>query len=386
MGTSSEDENAADGSPDLLERSLRAVYESSIVGMAISEDDRIVAANDSFLQLFGYKPEDLEDGGLRWERLTPAEWREPDARARGLMLQGGSSPSARKEYLHRDGTRVQVRIAAAAVSRRPFQWVAVVGDRTAEARYIDAIRKAVAPPELPQPPGVSVHARYYAADHFTGDFYDLFPIPGDDGWALVLGDVAGHGYPAASLAAQARHTVRGASLAEHRPSKVLRMLNDSILHDEEDTAYCTAVNARLRVHGERLHVRLSRGGHPYPCVVRRSGDIQWVETEGLPLGLFADPGLEEDVLWLEPGDVLLLYTDGLIDTRPGSPYSLPRGGLDRILRQLPEASPRTVAEAVLRSVDDHPPGPLDDDIAVVTLGLDDDPPADPQIATVRGRR
>jgi PAS domain S-box-containing protein len=361
------DRQSEDRRPE-LDAWLDRMFRSGIVGIIAGQGDQILEANDAFLAMIGYTREELESGGVDWTELTPREWLDVDARAGEVMLREGVSPPIEKEYLRKDGTRARVRIAGAVVSEQPFRWISVVEDRTAEREYMDAIRRAVVPPELPQPDGLVVDARYFPSDGFTGDFYDLFPLLGGAGWGLVLGDVAGHGYEAAGMTALARHALRGAALADPAPVRALDLLNRAIRDAGLAPSFCTAVFAQLRVDDGVVHARIARAGHPYPLVVRRDGRVEEIAPGGVPLGVLPAPDLDEELVVLEPGDTMVLYTDGLTDTRPGEP-AYPVETLERIAGAAAGTSPRALADAILDHAHDRLSRPLSDDIAVITLGL-----------------
>ena len=144
-----------------------------------------------------------------------------------------------------------------------------------------------------------------------GDFYDLFETAEGD-WAIVIGDVCGKGADAAALTGLSRHTIRTAAMQEHDPSKVLAMLNEAIIL-QDNGRFCTATYARLEPSGNRQTARIGAddrfqagmlgqllraqllpaqwvaphakitvacGGHPLPYVVRRGGPVEVVGAPG----------------------------------------------------------------------------------------------------------
>ena len=93
------------------------------------------------------------------------------------------------------------------------------------------LQRSLLPPSLPSIPGVEVAGRYRAAGEGVdvgGDFFDVFES-GDEEWAVVIGDVCGKGPEAAAVTGLARHTLRAAAGHEHRPSLLLRILNDAMI-------------------------------------------------------------------------------------------------------------------------------------------------------------
>jgi serine phosphatase RsbU (regulator of sigma subunit)/PAS domain-containing protein len=187
-------------------------------------------------------------------------------------------------------------------------------ERTHIAR---TLQESLLPPELPQPPGLDVAARFRAAGEgydVGGDFYDVFDV-GSSRWAAVIGDVCGKGPEAAAITALARYTLRATAMTERVPSRILATLNEAMLRQREDRRFSTVLYAALdgRGNGSGVHVRFSSGGHPLPLILRAGGEAVEVGTPGTLLGIVADPELRDEEVSLEPGDAVVLYTDGVTD-------------------------------------------------------------------------
>lgn len=111
-----------------LESRLRRLFDANIIGIITGQEDRILQANDAFLDMIGYSRDELERGGIDWPELTPPEWRATDAAAGVTAFRTGVSGPLEKQYVHRDGRRVWVRIAGAVVEWEPYRWVCFVED------------------------------------------------------------------------------------------------------------------------------------------------------------------------------------------------------------------------------------------------------------------
>jgi PAS domain S-box-containing protein len=182
------------------------------------------------------------------------------------------------------------------------------------SRIARTLQRSLLPPALPEMPFAELAARYESGGEgeVGGDFYDAFEVAGG-AWAIVIGDVCGKGPEAASITALARHSVRTAALREPRPRLVLELLDEAILRQlAEETTFFTAVYAQLEPEPDGVRLVLARAGHPYPLVIRRSGEVERLGPRGGVLGAFGELDLEESELLLRPGDLLLLYTDGLL--------------------------------------------------------------------------
>ena len=187
-------------------------------------------------------------------------------------------------------------------------------------RTARALQESLLPPALPSIPGVEVAAFYHPADDSVvgGDFYDVFALDGGR-WALVVGDVSGKGAEAAAVTALARHTIRTAAMATDDPAVVLEILNQAMFLGREAgdlDHFCTAHLSFLVAEGEGFSVRSASAGHP-PGLLLRAGenDAAGVPASGPPVGWHEAPRFETAAWKLAPGDVLLVYTDGLSEAR-----------------------------------------------------------------------
>ena len=131
----------------------------------------------------------------------------------------------------------------------------------------------------------------------------------------------------------------------------------------------TALVGRLtRLGSGRAHVRLARAGHTYPVLVpgRPGGEVRLVRSEGALLGATPDVAVEEVEHILDRGDALVLYTDGITETRRGDELF----GEDRLIEALAAAagsSAEELADAVLAAVDAFRAAPSEDDVALLVL-------------------
>ncbi len=242
---------------------------------------------------------------------------------------------------------------------------------TERARIAHLLQVKLLPENLPEIPGARVAARYRAAGELNevgGDFYDVFARSSAE-WALVVGDVSGKGAEAAAITALARYTLRAAALEAGPPSSALRRLNQAMLAHDDSSQFATVVLAYAAAGADGgLDVRLALGGHPPALVLRAGGAVEALGAFGTILGATRDAELSDVPLHLSPGDVLVLYTDGV--TEAGSrvePFG--QAGLEQLLHELAGEPPEAVVGAVERAVVDAQPGEPRDDIAVVALSV-----------------
>jgi serine phosphatase RsbU (regulator of sigma subunit)/PAS domain-containing protein len=247
----------------------------------------------------------------------------------------------------------------------------VHGERAAVAA---TLQEALLPPRLPVIPGLSVAARFRAAGEASqvgGDFYDLFPV--GDGWMVLMGDVTGKGPSAAATTALARYTMRAAAKYESSPSRVLAQLNEA-LADATGPQLCTAVCLRLaRTAAGRLEATVGCAGHPPPLLlVGPDATVTPVGEVGTLLGAFPDGAWVDTPVPLGAGETLVLYTDGVTDTRGETE----RFGFRR-LEELLASSSDLGADALASRIDDallaFQSGGQRDDVALLVLQALDGP-------------
>lgn len=242
-------------------------------------------------------------------------------------------------------------------------------ERHEVARVLQA---TLLPPVMPAVPGVDLAARYRAAGAANvvgGDFYDVFEV-GGGGWAVVLGDVSGVGPEAAAITGQARSTLRAVASDEPTPSGVLRRLNDAI-GGRTDDRFCTAVYLRMQPTANGVEVALSRGGHPPPLVLREGGTIEALDAAaGLPLGMFPDAEVSDVSCKLNPGDAIVLYTDGVIEARDSTGDQFGQERLEALLATCAGRTAAGIARRIELGAMDFQTDTGSDDVAIVVARAD----------------
>ena len=190
-------------------------------------------------------------------------------------------------------------------------------------RVARSLQEALLPPAMPVIEGLALAARYDVAEAdvaIGGDFYDVVPL-GPSAWGVVVGDVCGRGPDAAALTGLVRHTLRSAVVREQAPSRVLGQTNQAMLQQIDDSSFCTAAFLRVELsqpRSGRVRVVASSAGHPRPVIVRADGRAAAIDCAGTLLGVVPDPVLFDVHADLEPGDAIVLYTDGVTEARRGN--------------------------------------------------------------------
>jgi PAS domain S-box-containing protein len=241
------------------------------------------------------------------------------------------------------------------------------GEQQATAR---TLQQSLLPRELPAVDGLELAARYrpYGSGiEVGGDFYDVFPVPG--GWTLAIGDVAGKGTAAAATTALLRHTLRVAAHFERSPAAALARMDEALLREDDVEHPASAVCGLLRVlPGGAAEIVLAAAGHPPPYVRRRDGRVEDTVRPGALLGALPGPVPSETTVVLEPGDVIVLYTDGVTEARGPRGEQLGEAGLAAALAHA-EPTAAAVAAAIEHRAVEFSAGRPTDDIAVLAIGV-----------------
>jgi GAF domain-containing protein len=241
----------------------------------------------------------------------------------------------------------------------------------AQIEIATALQSGLLPQDLPLVEGVDVASRYLAAGEgieVGGDFYDLWRL--DDGsFGVAIGDVSGKGAVAASMTALARHTVRVASLHEPTPSRVLRVLNDELRRNGSSDAFCTAAYAHISPAGDDggLDLRIALGGHPPGLVRRIGGTIEEAGVAGTLLGVREQVTLTDQPQRLAPGELMVLYTDGVTEHRYDGALFGERRLADLLATVGGDVTAEQVAAEIVRAVTAFGTDPPRDDIAIVVV-------------------
>ncbi len=238
-----------------------------------------------------------------------------------------------------------------------------------ERTIAETLQRSVLPETLPSMEGVQVAARYLpgtAAMDVGGDWFDTIPLH-DGRLAFVVGDVVGKGVTAASTMAQLRNGLRALALDSSSDATTVTKLN-RLLEGYTDAPFATL--AYLTVDPQLRSASVISAGHLPPLVVSVAGEVSFLESgRGLPLGVDADSVYEPWHGVLEPGSLVVLYTDGLVERRDQSLDA----GLDWLARSAARAphEPEQFVDAVLADLIGG--GERGDDIALLAVRLDPTP-------------
>jgi hypothetical protein len=247
--------------------------------------------------------------------------------------------------------------------------VALVNARTfeRESRTAQALRYGLRPVTLPVFPGVVIAARYLPVarqGHVGGDFYDFIPLDEDRAIALV-GDIEGKGVEAAAAVGLVRQTLKTTISMDPGPHVVFRQLNDMLSTHDAHSRMCTLAYVAMTREVDGFSGEVSLAGHPPPVILRRDGSVDHVGEVVPPAALFDELVPKPREFGLAPGEVMILYTDGIALSDLTSMETV-----DRLVAQVETRDPGQLLTAILDLFHDEVPVPRDD-IAILAIRADD---------------
>jgi sigma-B regulation protein RsbU (phosphoserine phosphatase) len=166
------------------------------------------------------------------------------------------------------------------------------------------------PARDPQLEGYDISAYNFPTEEVSGDYYDWVQIY-DDQIGLVIADVSGKGVPAALLMAFLRASLRAATHVGYSPHISMAKVNYLLWESIERNQFVTAFYGILDVTNKTL--TYTNAGHNPPILLKQNGDLSFIDRGSIPLGMFRDTRYHEYYLTTDPGDVLMLYTDGVTE-------------------------------------------------------------------------
>src|SRR5215211_104776 len=190
-----------------------------------------------------------------------------------------------------------------------------------ELRVARLIQQTLLPHSVPGLPGYDVAAYYRPAREVGGDFYDFLELE-DGSLGLIVGDVSGKGVPAAIVMAITR-TMLHTAYRLRSPGEILEQVNNDLYPDIPPNMFVTCLAALLDSRTGRL--QYANAGHDLPYL-RHAKGVSELRATGMPLGLMPNMSYEQKEITLEPGDNVLLYSDGLVEAHDpkGEMFGFPR--------------------------------------------------------------
>lgn len=382
----------------LLEDSAEDLYEHAPCGyLSTLLDGRIVKINTTLLDWLGHRRGDLVGHRKFSDLLTVGGRLYHETHFAPLLRLQGEISGIALELKAADGRRLPVLVTSTvktgsdgqpllirttvfdARDRRSYEEELLRARRESERererlqQLTTTLQQTLLPPTLADVPGLNVAAHYHIAsvDEVGGDFYDLFPLA-DGTWGMFLGDVCGKGAAAAAVTSLARYTLRAAAVYDPDPAAVLSNLNTVLNHEYNgiDPRFCTVLFGLLTPDGDLggFEITLASGGHPPALLIRADGTADYLPTpDGQLIGVLPDAHISTTTFRLDPGDTLLLHTDGL--TEAHTAIAGDRYGDEALLdfgRALAPTTAETTVSAIRELLDTLGTG-VDDDTAVLAI-------------------
>jgi PAS domain S-box-containing protein len=311
---------------EAVEARLAAIVKSSVDALiGLDLDGNITSWNPAAERLFGYPEADMV--GRPVSLLVPRKGRNEQRDAIRRAVRGELVRDWETERLRRDGTPIPVSITYSLVrdgAGEPTGVAAQYRDMSERRHFervhhiAETLQQALLPEAVEDVPGVAVCARYFpggAGLDVGGDWYDVFPLSGGR-LGVAVGDVVGRGVAAAAVMGQLRVALRAYALEFAAPATVLTCLG-RLARSLDDSQMATVLYGVI--DPEAGQVELASAGHPPPLVIRPDGEATFCDLDGAPpLGVGTDLPPNSLVESLEPGSMMLFYTDGLVERRGAS--------------------------------------------------------------------
>jgi sigma-B regulation protein RsbU (phosphoserine phosphatase) len=224
------------------------------------------------------------------------------------------------------------------------------------------------PPKLEH---AEIAAKFLAARSIGGDVYDFLDY-GPGRTALAVGDVSGKAAPAALYAALVSGILRSLAPQYLSPAAMLAALNDQLQERKLDSQYVTMLMAVWDDSNQTLQI--ANAGSVQPVFVSTGAEgieVKTIRAEGFPLGLFSGAEYEEFTLSTRPGDLIVFFSDGIIDAENAEGEMFGDDRLNNVLRAQQHATATATVDAILKAVEDFQSGTdhFDDETIVVLRAL-----------------
>ena len=327
----------------------------------VNNQRQIVRVNTAMASMLGYTKEELTGRSIL--DLRPRAQRHESMGALPAFLAGGDDLYVSERlWLHKDGSEIWCSLRVAAVRPRPgappVGQIAIsedITERKRQARHAAQIQRQLLPNETPSIEGYDLAGICRPALDVAGDFYDWMVSP-DGLLDITVADVMGKGVAAGLVMATVRATLRAVPVTLG-PMERTRAISESLAPGITDEGlFVTLYNCRLdTASGELRYVDM---GHGYVAVLRADGRLVRLARGCMPLGVQESEGIEEQSARLEPGDTLIVHSDGLVESPERT------AGLAELAGDLADAED---AEDVVERLMDQVPGHPADDVTVVVL-------------------
>jgi PAS domain S-box-containing protein len=347
----------------------------------VDRDGRITTASPAFERMLGF-PEHGAAGRVFAEYLHPGDREGFVAACRSLAEGGLDRAELESRYVQAAGEVLWCSTVLAPLrdpDGRSRGLVAIVQDITERKKQLERaarIQRELLPRAAPELPGYDLAGACHPAQEVAGDLYD-WSLSDQGRLDLTLADVMGKGVPAALVMTALRAVLRTAPRTVGPAARAQLAAEFMALGADEEGLFVTLFHGQLDLATGVL--RYVDAGHGHCAIRRAGGDLERLPRHSPPLGMFPEVELTEGTVRLEPGDTLVVYSDGLVE------HGERTGDLNEYRWQLDQAaSAEELVRLLMRDLPAQPP----DDVTVLVLHRATGAPAGPddQLTGVRGAR
>ncbi|MBI1746195.1 MAG: SpoIIE family protein phosphatase [Acidobacteria bacterium] len=229
------------------------------------------------------------------------------------------------------------------------------------------IQASFLPQQDPTIPGFDVSGMNIPSEEVSGDYYDFVKITERD-WGIIVSDVAGKGIPASLIMASFRAALLAQIENNYSIGLILEKVNNMLYKSTEGSKFVTSIYGVL--DSEQRVLTYANAGHNYPLLLHQDGRCETPSFGGFPLGLFSSPQAEytESRLQLQSGDILVLYTDGVVETYCPRLGEFGLGKLKAVVEKNRRLTAVAIREAIYAAVKEfRKEEPQRDDITIVVI-------------------
>lgn len=226
-----------------------------------------------------------------------------------------------------------------------------------------SIQQRLLPSETPLLEGFELAALNRASAQVSGDYYDFVHLEGKCG--LVIADVSGKGLPASLLASNLQASIRALVRHVDRPGAIMEAVNTSLYESTDPERFATAFMAGLDADAGTLNY--SNAGHNPPLLRRANGTVEWLDVGATPLGAFPGMAYGEATVSLDPGDMLVMFTDGITEAEDADGEFFGETGLERVVEECCGRDAEAVVECIRQAVHAHSNGIASDDMTLIVV-------------------
>jgi sigma-B regulation protein RsbU (phosphoserine phosphatase) len=230
-----------------------------------------------------------------------------------------------------------------------------------------AVGEALLPKSIPEVAGLQIATTSQPVRTLNGDYFDVVEL-GRGRLGIAIADVVGKGVPAALLMSNVQATVRALALDSVTPGALVGKLNSSVHRNTTPGKFVTFLYCVVDMNTRKL--TYTNAGHCAPALVRATGEVVRLEAGGAVLGVFPEWPYQQGELTLEPGDRLVLFTDGVTEAANAQDEEFGEERLTQLTTALRDRGAHELKNRILQTVSSFTGGRAQDDATLVVLAVE----------------